>query len=477
MFTLQVSLIHEWTVTNEISKIYGKNIVATYYVKAGAPATGNGLTPTTAFSTIQQAANITQPGDKVYVMNGVYTNPNTLSNVVTITRSGNADAWISYEAYPGQHPQILSRNWHGICIQGASYIRIKGFEVIGSAAQLSLQNALALKTDLKNPLNSGNGIGVTSSSSGQRSHHIEIFDNVVHHNPGGGIYTLQADYVRIENNQVYDNAWYSPWACSGISLFQNWNSDASTSVKMIVRNNVAWGNYNYVPFWMTGSVTDGNGIIVDDSRNTLLGSTLQPYQGQTLVAGNFCYANGGNGVAINRSDNVTVVENQLQDNLRTPNILKQEYFGTLVQQGTWRADQLRGTASNDYLLGGGGNDCLVGADGADILVGGLGRDTLIGGNGNDFLIGGGGSDRLIGGPGKDCFVIGGLERDIILGFEPSQDQILLPPGVSADTVSLKSTREGQCLLIPATRTSVLFKDVYGLSLSSLFSTAGNSRNS
>ncbi|MEH2403794.1 MAG: right-handed parallel beta-helix repeat-containing protein, partial [Nostoc sp.] len=46
----------------------------TYYVSGNGNDTNSGLSTSSAFRTIQKAADITNPGDTVLIMNGVYTN-------------------------------------------------------------------------------------------------------------------------------------------------------------------------------------------------------------------------------------------------------------------------------------------------------------------------------------------------------------------------------------------------------------------
>ncbi|MHC5722112.1 MAG: right-handed parallel beta-helix repeat-containing protein, partial [Nostoc sp.] len=87
----------------------------------------SGLTTSSAFRTIQRAADLTDPGDTVLIMNGVYRNSPNAGSVVNIQRSGNAKAWIKYKAYPGHFPKIRHDTWSGIGLSnGASYIEING---------------------------------------------------------------------------------------------------------------------------------------------------------------------------------------------------------------------------------------------------------------------------------------------------------------------------------------------------------------
>ena len=59
----------------------------------------DGLSVKNAFKTIQRAADLTLPGDTVFVMSGMYENSCPDCSVVTIVRSGKANAWIVFRNY------------------------------------------------------------------------------------------------------------------------------------------------------------------------------------------------------------------------------------------------------------------------------------------------------------------------------------------------------------------------------------------
>ena len=111
--------------------------MTTYYVSSNIGSDNNIGNSTAPFATLQAAANHTHAGDFVEVMNGTYTG-RPGGAVLNITASGTASAPITYEAAPGQTPVIdSSGTWHGIHI-AASYINVKGFTVVGDAADYNL---------------------------------------------------------------------------------------------------------------------------------------------------------------------------------------------------------------------------------------------------------------------------------------------------------------------------------------------------
>ena len=97
---------------------------------------------------------------------------------------------------------------------------------------------------------------------------------------------------------------------------------------MIVKGNLSYGNYNFLPFMYDTAapkhVTDGNGIIVDDAKNTQSFTTNDhsagPYHGQTLVEDNVCFDNGGKGLNIYESAHVTARNNTFYYNLKHPDL-------------------------------------------------------------------------------------------------------------------------------------------------------------
>lgn len=287
-----------------------------YYVNAtSGNNTNNGLTPQNPFKTLQKAADNTQAGDTVFVMNGTYTKDNSWSSdVVVETSSGTESNWIVWINYLEHKPVISFDCWRAFNIKG-SFIEINGLAVKGNNGNLTLEEALNQPKSCANPSGSydprfnGNGISV-DGRNGSRYHHIKILNCEVYDCGGAGISFIQSDYVTVENNIVYNNSWYTLWASSGISLWQFWNSDNNTGVKNTIRNNICFGNWQYIPaIAFNCSFTDGNGIIIDDSENTQNGSSLGSYNGRTLIENNLAYRNGGSGIHTFKSKHVDIINN------------------------------------------------------------------------------------------------------------------------------------------------------------------------
>src|ERR1700722_1443943 len=117
--------------------------MTTYYVSSQIGSNKNvGTSASAPLASLQAAANLVKPGDTVQVMNGTYTAPAN-GDSLDITTSGTPAPRIPFRAPPGQTPVIdSSGGWQAINIK-ASYIVVKGFTVVGDAANHTLQSALA----------------------------------------------------------------------------------------------------------------------------------------------------------------------------------------------------------------------------------------------------------------------------------------------------------------------------------------------
>ena len=289
----------------------------------------NGLSVGAPFKNIQQAAEVVQPGDTVFVMAGTYTNPPTNLNgdLVLIKRTGTPARWIVFTAYQNDKPKLMFVGYQGFnVVPGTAYNRIQGFEIVGNNANLSLPEALTQVGSCSNPGTAlakfnGNGISISGrNGSIIRPHHIVVANNIVHDCPGGGISAIESDYVTVENNTIYNTSWYTVFGSSGISYLNTWNYDshADGTPSMIIRNNRTFRNQLYVP-WVHGTprtcdIYDGNGIILDNNNGTFNQNPLGAYTGKFLIENNLSYLNGGRGINLNYTDNVTLLNNTTYQN-------------------------------------------------------------------------------------------------------------------------------------------------------------------
>jgi parallel beta-helix repeat protein len=302
-------------------------------VDANSGRDGNdGLSPSTAFATLNRAAAAVKPGWTVQVMNGTYTSDGTV-NPLTITTSGRADAWITFAAAPGHHPVIQIPRGQGatagIYLPGVAYVIIDGFEVIGQNQSITAQEA-APNDGSQTYLNQNciyiDGMGYQDFHP-PVPHDIVVRNNTVHECSAGGIEVNVADAVTIEHNRVYNTSWWTVFGTSGIVLWHMTDVPGSTTAKgykNFIVGNLVYGNRNNMP-WKDGTppaIYDGNAIIVDDARHTQPPGGIYdvrgvPYAGRTYIANNIVHDNGGRGIHIYSSDHVDVVNNTAYNNLLT----------------------------------------------------------------------------------------------------------------------------------------------------------------
>lgn len=263
-----------------------------YYVDSAKGNDSNtGTTEAQAFKTIQQANQRVGAGDTIYVKNGTY-NEN-----VTIKASGKSNNWITFQAFPGHKPFVMGSQ-EAFKVQG-NYIKIIGFEITSKA---------------ENGINIYKKEGVT--------HHVQILKNNIHDSGCNGIGGGKVDYLLIEGNTTYKNAFTAPWQCSGITLYQAFNFDDKPGFHNIIRGNVSYSNENKVLPSGGKEITDGNGIIIDDFRATQKRDEPQSkYRSATLVENNIVFDNGGRGIHVFQSDKVVVRNNTSFQNLKSKNLV------------------------------------------------------------------------------------------------------------------------------------------------------------
>ena len=288
--------------------------------------------------TLQAAADAVEPGDTVLVREGVYEDVDD-TIPLQITKGGTEENWVRFANYPGEVPTIDFDALRGIEVQGADYVVIEGFEVVGPSADVdpeaATEHAEGYEGNTHTPthfFSVGIRVSTRNDDPDDYSHHVIVRDNRIRDTSGGGIATARADYLLIEDNHVTGTSFYTPWGGSGISVWQSTNHDDRTDVyRTVVRGNTSAYNDNKVKFWMIGKFSDGNGIIIDALRNTqpelLSGAEPTPYSGRVLVADNLCHDNGGRGINLYESDNIDIFRNTLRNNARRDNIQQEVEFG------------------------------------------------------------------------------------------------------------------------------------------------------
>lgn len=211
----------------------------TYYVSENGSNGNNGLTPQTAFATLQYAADLVAAGDMVLVLEGNYTGFDIRSN-------GTQNNPITFKATEDNviidQPNSVTPD--GINIENASWIVIDGFEILDQPRA---------------------GIRIVLSDF------VVIKNNNCHNNYRWGIFTGFTDDILIENN-----------TCS-FSEDEHGIYVSNSSDRPIIRNNHSFNN-NGCGIHMNGDISMGGDGIISDA----------------IVEGNILHDNGyGGGSAIN----------------------------------------------------------------------------------------------------------------------------------------------------------------------------------
>jgi len=294
-----------------------------WYVSQNGSDKAGGTTVSTPWATLQHANDsaLLRAGDCVNVASGTYLVPNT----VYLNHGGSANSPTGYVVYRSTSPQgakikAAATGMQDVIDAQADYMIIDGFEIDGG--NLGLTSV---------PFTNGTGLLGTG-------HHFQALNNLVHDCGGEGIGAMYKDWYWIEGNTTYNNAHFNGYQMSGISIYEPravsftaTSADTSATYHIIVKGNISHDN---AESFVAGTHTDGNGIILDDFRNTQSGDAAYPYK--SLVQSNTSYANGARGVHLFFTDNVTVDSNIAYDN----NL-------DLAVAGTWRGELSNAFGSNN----------------------------------------------------------------------------------------------------------------------------------
>lgn len=234
-----------------------------------------------------EAFSVVEPGQTIYLREGVYTDELHGSNI--LRRAGTPDAWITIQPYPGERVEVVAGGeWgNGFEFLGSSYVHLSGFVITGRDDSI-------------------HGSGVFGKDN---AHDIIVSDNYIQGFGGAGVSFVRSSRITVERNEVRDNAARSFYQGSGINLFEATGPLNEGTYSNIVRGNYVVGNYNGV-LSRTGMLTDGNCIIIDYFNEV-------NYQGSTLVENNVCVENGGRGIHVFNSSNVLARNNTLVGNVRS----------------------------------------------------------------------------------------------------------------------------------------------------------------
>ena len=301
----------------------------TVFVMEGEYKDGNAGTPVVSF--YEDTTGLVDSAGNTYV----YNSGSNLNNphVVTINKAGNAiDGYITLKNYPNHTPKIIFDGQGGIKLDAnANYVIVEGFEVEGPSQSINYTQAIMNRRN-RITLNEKDGIKNNNLSyfSGKGiwggyddHHHIIIRNNIVHDTPGSGIRFNDSDHITIENNTVYNTTWWTSSASSAIVFAETiatTDEDNTTEIKMIMRGNTVYNNWNRIPFYMASfpdngqppsgnygnagysTILDGQGLYATRSHSPSDANPRPGYVGTFLFENNLCVNNGKNGINFDRSN-------------------------------------------------------------------------------------------------------------------------------------------------------------------------------
>jgi parallel beta-helix repeat protein len=297
-------VIHQVTATN-------------YYVRTDGNDSNNGLsnTPAGAWRSINTAlygyANWggypggnqgvpMLPGDTLWVNDGYYQEDGyTFGLKIDGIMGTNTNRFVLKAINKGAVQLELTSQFNAFNIINSKGIVIDGFDIFAPA----------------NSTNIHSGIIIDDSE-------FVTIRNCKLHNFGLSGVGGNGQNIIIENNIVFNNSIRNPGNGSGINFYHPKkisNNTLEGGYGHIIRGNTVYGNY--CEFFYTnvngnfGPPTDGNGIILDDWNFTqqLQGAGV-PYIIPALIENNICFNNGGSGITIYNTSNVTIRNNTIFKN-------------------------------------------------------------------------------------------------------------------------------------------------------------------
>jgi hypothetical protein len=255
--------------------------------------TGSNSNPGTRrrpWRTVQHALDVLNPGQRVLVRGGTY------SENLLMERDGTAGAPITIANYPGERPVLRAAGGHTndypLELYSTSYLRVHGFVIEGASGPSSAD--VYFEADTHHVELSGNEIRDSADQgvfSERTTHHLQILGNAIHDNgpspahQSHGIY-LEGDDQLVANNLVYDNRYGF-----GVHIYP------SAGRVWIVDNTIVGNGRSGIVLGAAGSTTVNKATIVNNivAFNAKAGIQSHFPAGTILGKGNKAYLNVGFG--------------------------------------------------------------------------------------------------------------------------------------------------------------------------------------
>jgi hypothetical protein len=236
---------------------------------AGNDSTGDGSVGN-PWRTLTYAATQITASDTITLEDGVYTDTNG------VTLPSGAD---------GAHTTVRARNRWGAIFQHGNYATLRTYD----NHHITIDGLYFLLSTGGGGVNSEGGHHVTVKNCKQRGGSYHFFAG---HN---------GDFFTVTDNDISGIRFSGFWSAISFYQLENVTGVTTTGFRNTIARNTIFDCYT-----ISGSLTDGNGIIVDDSHNLQAGGNDIPYAYETLVDGNLVVSCGGKGIQVVFSDLVTV---------------------------------------------------------------------------------------------------------------------------------------------------------------------------
>ena len=260
------------------------------------------ITPETV-SSLKKICKKVLPGDKVYFKGGEYRSP-----FPHITCSGSVKGDVTLTAYPGERVRIRS----SIVIK-ANYLRIEKLHFKGNNENLSYNEVISQWWRPSKAIRKG-GLLI-------EGHHITLKDNAIGLYPASGVkFKGKSDYLTIDHNIIYNNAWWSTGGTGGLIVKNIHQIDSSKATKVRITNNLFFGNESRIVShvfkkgFCTMTIDEGESFLIQQKDDpTKKGAQSGHYEGRYLVENNLILFNG-KGTSLNKAEHIDVVANTLYCN-------------------------------------------------------------------------------------------------------------------------------------------------------------------
>ncbi|WP_015047114.1 right-handed parallel beta-helix repeat-containing protein [Simiduia agarivorans] len=199
-----------------------------YYVSKAGSDSNDGLSPSSAWLTIQHAAQNLVAGDTVYVDEGVYSEPDPVPPStqwwgIRPKNSGTSDSPIVFKAVEGKSV-VIDNNMQAPCftIYGVEYVEIRGFELRNcqfagvwiQSGSVSRNYGISVVGNHIHTIDGPSGTnvgGIRADRVGKAYiannliHDIRVGGDMAKEN-GAGVHSYRMWEVTIENNEIYNAA-------------------------------------------------------------------------------------------------------------------------------------------------------------------------------------------------------------------------------------------------------------------------------